>query len=161
VRRIFLCLRIAFSAACLIACLLLIALWVRGYSSEDYVYFPLTSDRMITIHSTANRLTTSTYSLARVQNSPVWRSGVILKGWGRMKFPGQQSNPSPNRMFSAGTDFNSAWIRVPYWFPLLPCVAAAAIPWLGHSRLRFSLRTLFVATTLAAIVLGLSVWAFR
>jgi hypothetical protein len=155
------CVRIAFSATCVIAAALLIALWVRSYSNEDYVYFPLTSDRMITVHSTANRLRTSTYSLTNVQNNPVWQSGIILKGWGRMTFDGQQISRSPNHMFGAGSDFSSAWVQVPYWFPLVLCFAVAAIPWLGHGKFRFSLRTLFIATTLAAASLGIIVWANR
>jgi hypothetical protein len=113
---------------CVLVGLLLIALWVHSYSSEDYVYFPLTSDRMVTIHSTANRLRTSTYSLANVQNNPVWQSGIILKGWGRMTFNGQQIS-SPSRMFGMGSDFSSAWIKVPYWFPIVLSFAVAAIPW--------------------------------
>jgi hypothetical protein len=155
------CLRIAFSTTCVTAGLVLIVLWVRSYSSEDYVWFSLTSDRMITIHSTANRLHSSTYSLASVQNNPVWQSGIILKGRGRMTFNGQQLSRSPSRMFGMGSDFSSAWVQIPYWFPLVLCFAVAAIPWLGHSKFKFSLRTLFIATTLAAAALGIVVWADR
>ena len=34
-------------------------------------------------------------------------------------------------------------------------------PGLGIKRVRFSLRTLLIVTTLVAVVLGLLVWAFR
>src|SRR3954447_21045285 len=50
---------------------------------------------------------------------------------------------------------------IPYWFPLLISIAFAAAPWLRELKLRFSLRTLLVATTLIAVVLGLIVWAAR
>ena len=42
-----------------------------------------------------------------------------------------------------------------HWLPALLFAAVAAIPWL---RWRFSLRTLLIATTLVAVVLGLIVW---
>jgi hypothetical protein len=41
-------------------------------------------------------------------------------------------------------------VKVPYWF-LAPLIAAAAyVPWIK----RFSLRTMLIATTVAAIALG-------
>jgi len=55
----------------------------------------------------------------------------------------------------------STWIIFfPYWFPtLLAAVAAVATaPWL---RWQFSLRTLLIATTLVAVVLGVIVWMSR
>jgi hypothetical protein len=47
---------------------------------------------------------------------------------------------------------------VPYWLIVFVIAPIAAIPWL---RARFSLRTLVIATTLVAVVLGLAVWATR
>jgi hypothetical protein len=49
-------------------------------------------------------------------------------------------------------------IGLPYWLwlPLLSIVGA--IPWLPS---RFSLRTLLIATTLIAFVLGLIVWSIH
>jgi len=41
---------------------------------------------------------------------------------------------------------------------MLATVIAATVPWLKPS---FSLRTLLIATTLVAVVLGLIVWAAR
>ena len=43
---------------------------------------------------------------------------------------------------------------------LLLVAALVAVPWIPYSR-RFSLRTLLIATTLVAVVLGLAVWAGR
>ncbi len=44
------------------------------------------------------------------------------------------------------------------WLPTLLFATLAAVPWLPWSN-RFSLRTLLIATTLVAVVLGLIVWA--
>jgi uncharacterized membrane protein YbaN (DUF454 family) len=43
-------------------------------------------------------------------------------------------------------------VRFPYWFALLMSATLAAVPWF---RWRFSLRTLLVAMTLIAALLGL------
>ena len=43
----------------------------------------------------------------------------------------------------------------PYWLPIMLTGVFATIPWL---RLRFSLRTLLIVTTLVALALGLVVW---
>jgi hypothetical protein len=47
-------------------------------------------------------------------------------------------------------------IFVPYWFSSFVAVALSATPWLRVPK-RFSLRTLLIATTLVAVVLGLIV----
>jgi hypothetical protein len=49
-------------------------------------------------------------------------------------------------------------VRVPHCLTVLFVSALATLPWL---RWRFSLRTLLIATTLVAAVLGLVVWAAR
>jgi hypothetical protein len=46
-------------------------------------------------------------------------------------------------------------IAVRYWALVLPLTVLASAPWLRHLRWRFSLRTLLIATTLAAVALGL------
>jgi hypothetical protein len=47
---------------------------------------------------------------------------------------------------------------VPYWFLSLTAIALASAPFAVH---RFSLRTLLVAMTVVAVVLGLAMWAGR
>jgi predicted secreted protein len=49
-------------------------------------------------------------------------------------------------------------IEIPAWFLILGMVLLAPLPWIHW---RFSLRTLLIATTLFALVLGLAVWAAR
>jgi hypothetical protein len=46
-------------------------------------------------------------------------------------------------------------VRIPYWILLPP---AAAFAFLASTPTSFSLRTLFIATTLLALVLGLIAW---
>jgi hypothetical protein len=47
---------------------------------------------------------------------------------------------------------------LPHWFVLCLLLVSAAVPWL---RWRFSLRTLLIATTLIAVVLGLVVYVLK
>jgi hypothetical protein len=52
-------------------------------------------------------------------------------------------------------------VCVPYWF-LVPLAAAFAIgPWVKRFKWHFSLRTLLIATTLVAVLLGAIVYAIR
>jgi hypothetical protein len=53
---------------------------------------------------------------------------------------------------------NDVTLFIPHWILPLLAVAPAALPWRSS---RFSLRTLLVATTLVAVVLGLIVYATR
>ena len=61
---------------------------------------------------------------------------------------------------SLGTFHLYPTLAVPYWFLALIAAAFGVIPWLLWSN-RFSLRTMLIATTLIAVVLGLGVWLAR
>jgi hypothetical protein len=52
-------------------------------------------------------------------------------------------------------------VILPYWCLALTSIAFAIAPWISAFKCRFSLRTLLIATTLVAVVLGLIVWAAR
>jgi hypothetical protein len=49
-------------------------------------------------------------------------------------------------------------LDVPFWLVILTSATMGTTPWWRASR-RFSLRTLLIAITLIAVVLGLAVWA--
>lgn len=51
---------------------------------------------------------------------------------------------------------NHHW-RVAHWILVLCPAVASLLPWIGQLEWRFSLRTLLIATTLIAVVLGLIV----
>ena len=55
---------------------------------------------------------------------------------------------------------NEFSLYLPDWFLVPLLILFAAAPWMGWSN-RFSLRTLLIATTLVAVVLGLIVWQVR
>jgi hypothetical protein len=51
-------------------------------------------------------------------------------------------------------------LAIPYWLILACTTTLAALPWLRWSK-RFSMRTLLIALTAVAVVLGLIVWSIR
>ena len=63
-----------------------------------------------------------------------------------------------------GFNFKSyplGWIvEVPPYFAIVTVSIGAAAPWIRWCK-RFSLRTLLIATTVVAVVLGLAVWTLR
>ena len=133
-------LRIAISASCLIACVLLIALWVRSYYRND---------RIIRSSKASITLISSNRGLFHVEQAWPYR--------GETQWERESSRPH--------TDHNPAFawmwldtfrsVQCPIWFLLLPGASFGVTPWV---RWRFSLRTLLIATTLVAVVLGLFVW---
>jgi hypothetical protein len=50
-------------------------------------------------------------------------------------------------------------VRMPYWFATSFATVLSALPWLLWWPKRFSLRSLLIATTVIAVVLGVVVWA--
>jgi hypothetical protein len=140
-------LRIAWSVVCGIACVSLIALWVRSYWWCDIIEGPLTRSSGFRLASQSGDVSCSKYPGSKAEwakrsiEMDVIRSRL---GW----------NPS---------GFYWSWelgpiIQIPHWFLLGIIATLAVLPW---RPCRFSLRTLLIATTLVASVLGLVVAVLR
>ena len=139
-------LRIAFSATCLIACVLLIGLCVRSYSllttTQIFVtpqvrYYLHSVDGTVAIHRWYRSYRTREFMPMFRKSDMSWlitNAGILIK-----------RNPT------VGIESVSA----SYWLLTLGTVALSAAPWFPY---RFSLRTLLIATTLIAVVLGVIVW---
>ena len=137
-------LRIAWSVVWGVAAVLLIVLWVRSYRSHENVWFNVTNSRVITFSSEQGELACQWYA-TRPTFDFTWINDVSMvhRGSSTWKF----------------IKSRSYWIVFfPYWFPTLLSASLAAVPWL---RWKFSLRTLLIATTLVAVVLGFAVYATR
>lgn len=144
-------LRIAVSAACLMLCVLLVALWVRSYSWHDQISSGETPAGWQVDSSSGHfqieRMLSSTY--------PYWGFNI----W-PVRAADQSDTPLfPDITLSSYPDYLD--VGSPYWFAVLITVAVgilAAFPWL---RWRFSLRMLFIATTLVATPLGALIYVLR
>ena len=162
-------LRIAFSAACLIACVLLIALWVRSYWWRDSIYRKSVDDNGgmetgVAIESGYGQLTfydaTDPYLDLRGAVGSYHHRAQRYDD--EIQIP-DAGIPSTFHHGFWGTRFMyeppPSWrAAVPHWIALVNLLLIAAAPWLPW---RFSLRTLLIATTLVAAVLGLVVWLVR
>ena len=135
-------LRITWTAICLIACVLLIALWVRSYWWLDKVSFPTS-----TTIATSYRGTLDATSDAKKMHT-AWSGSVSISA---KDIPACVA-PGPSWHFSSTLGNTS--VGFPYWFAVVVFASLATAPWLR----RFSLRTLLIATALVAVVLGLIVW---
>jgi hypothetical protein len=142
--------RIAWSMMVGMLCVLLVVLWVRTKYAIDAVDGPLSNSAKFCVMSRHGGI------------------GLLLGGsnsdWSYRKYPADEwvrSQIDIDIGYKTALGFvqyakgSSVFrIRVPYW-PLVSLSAVfAAIPWL---RWRYSLRTLLIATTLVAILMGLVV----
>jgi hypothetical protein len=143
-------LRIAWSGLFGIACVVLIVLWARSHYSVDQIFLPTTRSAFVSIGSMPDAIIAG-----MTGNSP---TGT----WAMLNMPSDE-------WLAAVGESRDSWsglitfkivdggIVVPHWFGVLLFAALAVVPWIR----RFSLRTLLIATTLVAVVLGLIVWAAR
>jgi hypothetical protein len=144
-------LRIAWSVGWAIACVLLIVLWVRSYRGMDsgrVTFFV----RTISFNSSNGRLALES----------LWGDGsVSISGNSilreRLKQKWMYEDSRGFVLFKP----NAILLILPHWFLMLLFPTLATAPWVGRLKWRFSLRTLLIATTLVAVVLGLAVWGAR
>jgi hypothetical protein len=161
-RKLLRYLRIAFTAMCGIACLLLVELWVRSYSYWDELYNPISDKHLITFESASGRA-----SLDLTQSSSgspwIWHMSLPLEGhyWeGPMDFWEEANRDNGIAGFAVYANPWHTNYRAPLWFFPLLFAAIGATPWLPWSK-RFSLRTLLILMTILAALLGLVVYTAR
>jgi hypothetical protein len=138
-------LRIVFSATCAIACVLLVALWIRSFWRGDVFQF-----------GDGQALASNSGSLQTIDMN----LGQPLSSQTLITFAQPMNLEAPQHSL-LGCGYSPAdkgtKLVIPYWFPTLLLATMAAFPWIQWDR-RFSLRTLLIVTTLVAVVLVLSVW---
>ena len=144
-------LRIAVSAVFGMLCVLLIFLWVRSYSWTDDLWVRVPNSGMAT----------EFVSLGG-------QVGVVITPSAKRSPWIRETKPVPDNLRSMWNvllprrnvlGFMFAWkantigIGLPNWFVILTGGTLATAPWI-HWGKRFSLRTLLIATTLIAALLG-------
>jgi hypothetical protein len=146
-------LRILWTVFCGIACVLLIVLWVRSNYCVDQVFVPVTKSTYVILGSMPNA-----FGVGLGGKSP-----TVTRAWLNMRTVEWLKPGGPSGVPFSGARFFRIYIlgiMMPYWSGVLLSSAFAILPWV-HLPKRFSLRTLLIATTLIACVLGLIVWAIR
>ncbi len=132
-------LRIAWSAACLLLCALLVVLWMRSFWRFDRV----SVGKQKAIASLGGRLLVNEVFNLNQQRPqlPVSTGGFQLAG---VSFSIWTAHPGALIPVNVGR-------AIPFWQPTAITAALAAAPWM---RRQFSLRTLLIATTLIAVLLA-------
>ncbi len=149
-------LRIAWSVGWGLAAVLLIVLWVRSYWIWDSVDAPI-YPHGFSLNSDSGQLTLQ----GGVSDCPIkdWSHFAVPSNIFESFATGPQAITVSGRKMtfsSCATEFPCIF-SVPHWLAALPFATVAIAPWVR----RFSLRTLLIATTLVAVVLGLVVWAAK
>ncbi len=145
-------LRIAVTALSLTACVLLIALWVRSYWRCDQIDIPVSSNYGISIESVRGQLAGWDWDNLggpwEVWSQPieVWLGHEPVENE-LLGFPPHQ-----------GLRVSGGIVWVPHWLTVIVAAVTAASLWI---RRRFSLRTLLIAITLVAVLMGAIVYASR
>jgi hypothetical protein len=132
-------LRIAFSVTCLIACVLLIVLWVRSYWFHDYLNCPEGGGW--------SGLGTVCVVIHPSSRETAWHPWT--QRWSESDTAALLKFVSPIK-WRYHTGYLATWIA--YWLLTFFAFTVAMIPWF---KWRFSLRTLLTVMTVLAVALGL------
>ena len=155
-------LRIAWSVGWGVVAVLLCVLWVRSYSRVDDVRHAGSTITQVAsyrgwIHAIHFPAVTQTTNENWLVSTPI---NDIADLEGPLDFFFRNAGYFYAPMGFAQQDWfqSGDFAIVPQWIVTTFCGTIAIIPWL---RFRFSLRTLLIATTLVALLLGLFVWLAR
>jgi hypothetical protein len=148
-------LRIVWSVVCGLVSVLLVVLWVRSIWWVEGLIVPLTANQSLVIGSVVG-----TFALGMDSPSDEFFHQRRADEWEKSTQYASRGIPS----FIWGGYFDEhdgIVIFIPDWFLVIFAAASGLIPWRSLFKWRFTLRTLLIATTLLAVVLGLAVWASR
>jgi hypothetical protein len=144
-------LRIAWSAGCCIVCVLLLVLWVRSYTRHDGLWGRFSETYGFHLSSHEGRI--------QFQRIPFLTFGMIP--W-QLALDQPIQTGSPRKVFNRFEFLRAGlglFIAVPTWCLVVITCLSATLSWLPIWQ--FRLRTLLIAVTLIAILLGWSVHAAR
>jgi hypothetical protein len=142
--------RIAWSVAWGVVAVLLCALWVRSYWCEDSIsrFKSMRNAGVVHLRSYEGWLLLDRGLYSGDDDGWRYRADEILA-----------SDPfAPNFEWTFVDERTR--ISAPHWCLASLVGAFAVVPWIRWSN-RFSLRTLLIATTLIAVLLGIIVWMSR
>jgi hypothetical protein len=144
-------LRIAWSVAWGVVCALLVVLWVRSSHHAESIYIPVAGSYEFSCYSEYGSVQfdiidygTGEFALDSEEIEPM---GYVPPGQGFWWYLG----------FAVDSWPGGSVVMLPYWLICGVSVCIVIAPWIRLSN-RFSLRTLLIATTLVAVMLGLIVW---
>jgi len=160
-------LRIAWSVAWGVACLLLIVLWVRSWDKRDELYVNYFGTRSVGGWSWYGRIIVSAHAKTKaterfvtyVESGKPPRGSATPSEW-RVIRDKAERHLGYDRHFFAIDSRSAHCVLFPHWFLVASTAVFTAAPWL-QPNWRFTLRTLLIATTLVAVGLGWLVYMLR
>jgi hypothetical protein len=148
-------LRVAFTAACVVLCLLELALRTRSYTLDDVIKGRILGcDLELESRNGQQKFDALAFPPSGPQSSssgPIFHLRTGSADLGSSGPPGWYFNIQRTPIFAFQ-------IAAPHWGLATLMATLAALPWIRLSK-RFSLRTLLIAVTLVAITLGFVVYA--
>jgi hypothetical protein len=153
-------LRIAWSVGWGVLALILIGLWIHSH------WYKLSALCWISKSATVDGSYWEGYLQTRYEwfgpyndTSEIADTGISFD-YGNQRVPGKY--PVALWMWHDYSEHGGIYwyLQVPFWFPVVISACLGSLPWVRWSR-QFSLRTLLVAMTLVAIVLGMIAVMYR
>jgi hypothetical protein len=143
---------------CVSVYILLIAIWVRSYWWCDTVVLHGVADRIVTCESLYGGIGVRIYGPPTDYNGPATLRYKRIWAFGTKVQPLHESKLTTLLGFGGTAIGRSIIIAIPCWFVTLASTILALVIW-RTTRWRFSLRTLLIATSVVAVLLGLVIWA--
>jgi hypothetical protein len=150
------------SIVCLVMCVALMGLWVRSYRKIDWATGPAADRQIYQIASALGRLNIflNTFIIGAAPTSlHPWSIRTVDADPPSMMFYRTPTSGSslPDLGFDARYFRTSGNLQVPYWF-LVFAMGSLAMLFQLRWPPQFTLRSMFIATTFLAIVLGMCAW---
>jgi len=147
-------LRIAWSVLWGLVAVLLVVLWVRSYWWLNLIKGPLTPSKTLVVTSSKGFFVVGTLSsTAYIWKIDRWSQEELSR---QTKAAGMSENTKSWFWQLTYFGFAHGALESSYLYPVSLMGIAAAAPWM-----RFSLRSLLIATTVVAVALGFAVYANR
>jgi hypothetical protein len=151
------------SIVCLILCAALMGMWVRSYRWKDEFRGRASERQALIAVSIEGRLLSGKFQLPKLTKDWPWLIHSIPVD-DQMRSDWDMAHGSPGSPARLGLEVYSAMdnfsVTLPYWFLVLT-TGSLAMAFRLRWPLRFTLRSLFVATTFLAVVLGMIAWLDR
>lgn len=152
-------LRIAWSVAWGILCLILILAWLRNFWSADAAWMPLPGNGQLTVVSTDGQFVTSITNYGSRHYGRAIPNTPAVWGW-------QSFEPSKHSTMTVLVPWKKVVryriiangdveVSLPHWLLVIVSILIATSVWIRWSW-RYSIRTMLVITTLAAVVVALA-----
>jgi hypothetical protein len=144
-------LRIAVSVFFALVAMAFAVLWAVSNAVQVWGYVPLPGENSLNITSICDHILLGMYSDEELS------SPNMFINYGHVDEDDRKLYSNLDGKWAVSVPIGTMY-RAPHWVFVLVCLIAAGLPFARNS---FSLRTLLIATTVVAVILGLAVWASR